>query len=132
MPSLLAWIPYDWQIEAQEEAEKLRKEEEERKRREEEERRKREIKRTSDGKVIINLSNRVQSSDKAQSSNKPVVKVKKDPKEATSSSVNSINEEPKDTVVDTDTENEEINEVNEVNESKEYSFSELRSFLESF
>ena len=105
------------------EKKKKKKEEEEKKSK------KNEIKRNSNGKVIINLSNRVQSSDKAQSSNKPVVKVKNYPKEATSPPINPSNEEPKDTVIDTDTENEEINEVNE---SKEYSFSELKDFLESF
>ena len=125
MPSLLAWIPYDWQIEAQEEAEKLRKEEEEKKRREEEERkkreeeerkrkeeeekRKREIKRTSDGKVIVNLKPK-----------KQVIKVKNTPN-------TSKEEEPKDTL-DTEVSMEE----DKVKESKEYSFSELKDFLESF
>ena len=125
MPSLFAWIPYDWQIEAQEEAEKLRKEEEERKRREEEERkkreeeerkrkeeeerRKREIKRTSDGKVIVNLKPK-----------KQVIKVKNTPNTPKE-------EEPKDTL-DTEVPMEE----DKVKESKEYSFSELKDFLESF
>lgn len=126
MPSLLAWIPYDWQIEAQEEeAEKLRKEEEERKRKEEEERKKREeeerkrkeeeerrkkeIKRTSDGKVIVNLKPK-----------KQVIKVKNTPNTPKE-------EEPKD-ILDTEVPMEE----DKVEESKEYSFSELRSFLESF
>ena len=65
---------------------------------------------------------------------KRIANVKINPSEKETPSL-PINEEPKDTVVDTDTENEEINEVNEVNEineSKEYSFSELKSFLESF
>lgn len=133
MPSLLAWIPYDWQIEAQEEAEKLRKEEEEKKRREEEERkrreeeerkkkeeeerkrkeeeerRKREIKRTSDGKVIVNLKPK-----------KQVIKVKNTPNTPKE-------EEPKDTL-DTEVPMGE----DKVKESKEYSFSELKDFLESF
>ena len=125
MPSLFAWIPYDWQIEAQEEAEKLRKEEEERKRREEEERkkreeeerkrkeeeerRKREIKRTSDGKVIVNLKPK-----------KQVIKVKNTPNTPKE-------EEPKDTL-DTEVPMGE----DKVKESKEYSFSELKDFLESF
>lgn len=125
MPSLLAWIPYDWQIEAQEEAEKLRKEEEEKKRREEEERkkreeeerkrkeeeekRKREIKRTSDGKVIVNLKPK-----------KQVIKVKNTPNTPKE-------EEPKDTL-DTEVPMGE----DKVKEFKEYSFSELKDFLESF
>ena len=113
-PNIYPWLPESWDKEAKEEWDK--------------EKNKIKIKRDLNGKPIIKL--RAQSSDKAQSSNKPVVKVKNYPKEATSSSVNSINEEPKDNVVDT--ENEEINEVNEVNESKEYSFSELKSLLESF
>ena len=125
MPSLFAWIPYDWQIEAQEEAEKLRKEEEEKKRREEEERNSGNNGEKEKVKVFLK-----RAPNSAQSPKKKVtVKVRTSPsdKEATSSSVNSINEEPKDNVVDT--ENEEINEVNE---SKEYSFSELKDFLESF
>ena len=127
MPSLFAWIPYDWQIEAQEEAEKLRKEEEEKKRREEEERNSGNNGEKEKVKVFLK-----RAPNSAQSPKKKVtVKVRTSPsdKEATSSSVNSINEEPKDTVIDTDTENEEINEVKE---SKEYSFSELKDFLESF
>ena len=126
MPSLFAWIPYDWQIEAQEEAEKLRKEEEEKKHREEEEERNSGNNGEKE-KVKVFLK---RAPNSAQSPKKKVtVKVRTSPsdKEATSSSVNSINEEPKDNVVDT--ENEEINEVNE---SKEYSFSELKDFLESF
>ena len=131
-PNIYPWLPESWDEEAKKELE--RKEEEERRRKEEEEKKskKNEIKRDSNGKVIINLSNRAHSSDKAQSPKKKViVKVRNSPsdEEATSPQVNSINEEPKDTVVDTDTENEEINEVNE---SKEYSLSELKSFLESF
>ena len=125
MPSLFAWIPYDWQIEAQEEAEKLRKEEEERKRREEEERkkreeeerkrkeeeerRKREIKRTSDGKVIVNLKPK-----------KQVIKVKNTP--------NTPKEEESKDTLDTEVPMGE----DKVKESKEYSFSELKDFLESF
>ena len=125
MPSLFAWIPYDWQIEAQEEAEKLRKEEEERKRREEEERkkreeeerkrkeeeerRKREIKRTSDGKVIVNLKPK-----------KQVIKVKNTP--------NTPKEEESKDTLDT----EVLMGEDKVKESKEYSFSELKDFLESF
>ena len=125
MPSLFAWIPYDWQIEAQEEAEKLRKEEEERKRKEEEERkkreeeerkrkeeeerRKREIKRTSDGKVIVNLKPK-----------KQVIKVKNTP--------NTPKEEESKDTLDTEVPMGE----DKVKESKEYSFSELKNFLESF
>lgn len=131
-PNIYPWLPESWDEEAKKELE--RKEEEERKRKEEEEKKskKNEIKRDSNGKVIINLSNRAHSSDKAQSPKKKVtVKVRNSPsdEEATSPQVNPSNEEPKDTVIDTDTENEEINEVNE---SKEYSFSELKDFLESF
>ena len=103
----------------------MRREEEERKRKEEEkESKKTEIKRDSNGKPIIKL--RAQNSDKAQSSKKRIANVKINPSEKETPSL-PINEEPKDTVVDT--ENEEINEVNE---SKEYSLSELKSFLESF
>ena len=72
---------------------------------EEKKSKKNEIKRDSNGKVIINLSNRAHSSDKAQSPKKKVtVKVRNSPsdEEATSPQVNPSNEEPKDTVIDTD------------------------------
>ena len=125
-PNILAWIPITWEEEAREER-KRKAEEEERKRREEEENKPNEEEEINSGnngekkKVKVFLK---------RAPNK-IVRVKNyPPKEDTSSLP--INEEPKDTVVDTDTENEEINEVNEVNESKEYSFSELKSFLESF
>ena len=120
-PEIIAWIPLEWEKEARKEyeefiKEEMRREEEERKRKEEEEKKrmKNEIKRDSNGKPIIHK--------------KRVIKVINSPSEKETPSL-PINEEPKDTVVDTDTENEEINEVNE---SKEYSLSELKSFLESF
>lgn len=122
-PRIMAWIPEDWEIEAREE-EKKRKEEEERKRREEEERkkreeeerkrkeeeekRKREIKRTPDGKVMVNLKPK----------KKQIVKVKSNPNK----------EENKEDFIST--ENPIENE--KVEESKEYSLSELKDFLESF
>ena len=122
-PNILAWIPITWEEEAREER-KRKAEEEERKRREEEENKPNEEEEINSGnngekkKVKVFLK---------RAPNK-IVRVKNyPPKEDTSSLP--INEEPKDTVVDTDTENEEINEVNE---SKEYSLSELKSFLESF
>lgn len=114
-PTIYPWLPESWDKEAKEEWDK--------------EKNKIKIKRDSNGKPIIKL--RAQNSDKAQSSKKRIANVKINPSEKETPSL-PINEEPKDTVVDTDTENEEVNEVNEVNESKEYSFSELRSFLESF
>ena len=129
-PEIIAWIPLEWEKEARKEyeefiKEEMRRKEEERKRKEEEkESKKTEIKRDSNGKPIIKL--RAQNSDKAQSSKKRIANVKINPSEKETPSL-PINEEPKDTVVDT--ENEEINEVNE---SKEYSLSELKSFLESF
>lgn len=129
-PTIYPWLPKSWDKEAKKEWE-LKKEEEERQRKEEEEKRKpneeEEINSENNGekkKVIIH---------KKVPSKKTVVRVVKNPSEKDNSEKDTpslpSNEEPKDTVVDTDTENEEINEVNE---SKEYSFSELRSFLESF
>ena len=125
-PELQAWIPLEWEIEAKEEEEerkrreeeerkrreeeeRKKREEEERKRKEEEERRKREIKRTSDGKVIVNLKPK-----------KQVIKVKNTPNTPKE-------EEPKDTL-DTEVPMGE----DKVEESKEYSFLELKDFLESF
>lgn len=121
-PNIYPWLPESWDEEAKKELE--REEEEKRKPKEEEERNNGNNGEKEKVKVFLKRApNSVQSPKK-----KVTVKVRD--KEATPSSVNPSNEEPKDTV--TDTENEEINEVNEVNESKEYSFSELRSFLESF
>ena len=118
-PNIYPWLPESWDDEAKKELE--REEEEKRKHKEEEERNNGNNGEKEKVKVFLKRApNSVQSPKK-----KVTVKVRD--KEATPSSVNPSNEEPKDTV--TDTENEEINEVNE---SKEYSFSELRSFLESF
>ena len=118
-PNIYPWLPESWDEEAKKELE--REEEEKRKPKEEEERNNGNNGEKEKVKVFLKRApNSVQSPKK-----KVTVKVRD--KEATPSSVNPSNEEPKDTVVDT--ENEEINEVNE---SNEYSFSELKSFLESF
>lgn len=120
-PNILAWIPIDWEEEAREERrrkeeeEKRRREEEERKRKEEEERKNTES--TSEEKVKIKRSALKTVPTKRvvkiiNSKNNPSIKDKPEGS-ATGSAVPPIEDE-------------------KVEESKEYSFSELRNFLESF
>ena len=128
-PNIYPWLPESWDEEAKKELE--RKEEEERQRKEEEEKRKpneEEEQKPNEEAEINSENNGEKKKVKVFLKRAPnkVVRVKNYPPKEDTPSLPS-NEEPKDTVVDT--ENEEINEVNE---SKEYSFSELRSFLESF
>ena len=120
-PNILAWIPITWEEEAREERkrkeeeEKRRREEEERKRKEEEERKDTES--TSEEKVKIKRSALKTVPTKRvvkiiNSKNNPSIKDKLEGS-ATDSAVPPIEDE-------------------KVEESKEYSFSELRNFLESF
>lgn len=129
-PNIWAWIPTAWEEEAREERrrkeeeEKRRREEEERKRKEEEERRKREEEErrknaeyTSEGKFKIKKSAMKTVPTKkvvkiANSKDNPSIKDKPEGS-ATSGAVPPIEDE-------------------KVEESKEYSFAELRNFLESF